>query len=475
VTKQIRSWLAAVALALAVAVGGSVYVWGQANQSAQVIAVASSVPSPVVSSDDASPTPVPTPTPVVTPTPTPSVTPRQTPSPTAVASKPATTAPKATPRPSPSPTPTVKVPKVRPPISSLHISNSYLARHGARRATWDNVIDSGSTLPAVTSGCARSWRSSGKDAKLNWSSASYLCLSSLSGRGYKPQGVGGSATAEGYTIGRKLASDRNLILTSWYSEANESGLLASNRAGGSVTRLVVMDMDQRRYAKVELVRPGGNNGFRSIDSHGSGLVWAGQYIYSSSRSVLWMYNADDIVKVRGHYVLPAIARWTVRGSGGMSSISIDRSSTPSRLNAINYSKGGQAFIQSFDLASNGLLASNGRSAKHDLSLRNSYGEKGRVVHSVRSVVVDGSSFQGVASVGPYGFANSSALHVGGRVVDAMVVLKSGRVIERFQMPRGNGESIYLDYLRGTFVSITEHGSQFLYRLPLQHVTEQAER
>jgi hypothetical protein len=337
------------------------------------------------------------------------------------------------------------------------------------------VINSGSRLPAVTAGCARSWRSSGKDAKLNWSSTSYLCLSSLSGHGYKPQGVGGSATADGYTIGSQLASDRNLILTSWYSQANESGLLASNRGGGSVTRLVVMDMDQRRYARVELVRPGGQKGFRSIDSHGSGLVWAGQYIYSSSRSVLWMYNADDLVQVRGHYVLPAVARWTVHGRGGLSSISIDRSSTPSRLTGINYTKGGQAYIQSFQLASNGLLASKAPRATHDLWLKNSYGEHGRVVHSARSLAVSGSSFQGVATIGPYGFANSSALNLGGRVVDAMVVLKSGRVIERFQMPRGNGESIYLDYLRGTFVSITEHGSQFLYQLPLRYVMEQAER
>ena len=185
-------------------------------------------------------------------------------------------------------------------------------------------------------------------------------MDGLNGRAYKPQGIGGSATTERYTIGTKPAADRNIVLTSWYSQAREPGLFAANRSGESVTRLVVMDMDQRRYNNVELVRPDGRGRLRNLDSHGSGLVWAGQYLYSSSHSVLWMYNADDILEINGRFVLPAVARWTVHGSGGLSSISIDRSVTPNQLKGINYTKNGQAYIQSFDLAENGMLAQNSR-------------------------------------------------------------------------------------------------------------------
>ena len=79
--------------------------------------------------------------------------------------------------------------------------------------------------------------------------------------------------AERYLINGKPAADTNLILTSWYSEANEPGLFARKRGGHSVTRLVVMDMDRGRYNKVELVRPDGSRHLRSLDSHGSGDVF----------------------------------------------------------------------------------------------------------------------------------------------------------------------------------------------------------
>jgi hypothetical protein len=55
-----------------------------------------------------------------------------------------------------------------------------------------------------------------------------------------------------------------------------------------------------------------------------------------------MYNADDILEIDGHFVLPAIARWDVEGHGGLSSISLDRSTIPNRLTGINYSKRGEA-------------------------------------------------------------------------------------------------------------------------------------
>ena len=302
-------------------------------------------------------------------------------------------------------------------------------------------------------------------------------MSGLKGRGYRPQGIAGSATARRYTIGSKPAALRNIVLTSWYSRAREPGLFAPNRAGESVTRLVVMDMGKRRYNRVELVRPAGRRKFRNMDSHGSGLVWAGQYIYLSSKSVLFMFNADDILKIRGRYVLPAVARWTVHGHGGLSSMSIDRSMARDRLRGINYTKNGQTYVQTFTLAKSGLLARSRGRTPHDMALRNRWGQRGRVVRSVSSLRIPGTSYQGVGSTGRYSFANSSALRsrTGNKKVDSTAVFKDGRKIAKFRMPRRNVQSVYIDYKRGTYASITEIGSQFLFTMPLKRIIKRAER
>ena len=190
-----------------------------------------------------------------------------------------------------------------------------------------------------------------------------------------------------------------------------------------------------------------------------------------------MYNADDIIKIGSRYVLPAIARWNVSGQGGLSSISIDRSAIPNRLTGINYTPSGQAYVQSFALDADGGLADSSTRAQHPLVLKNSFGDRGRTIHSFSSLTIPGTNFQGVATVGEYGLANSSALTLSSarRSVDAMVVFKNGKVLQRFQMPRGNVESIYIDYQRDVLISVTEAGSQFLFQLPLGHLLETAER
>ena len=115
------------------------------------------------------------------------------------------------------------------------------------------------------------------------------------------------------------------MVVSSYSTAAEKGLLFPHRPGETdTTRLTVIDLDRGVYNQVELVRPDGVDAFTALDSHGSGFVWVGQYMYSSSRGSLWMYNADDLMEINGRYVLPAVARWGVKGVGGFSSIGIDR-------------------------------------------------------------------------------------------------------------------------------------------------------
>ena len=62
-----------------------------------------------------------------------------------------------------------------------------------------------------------------------------------------------------------------------------------------------------------------------------------------------MYNADDILKIDGRYVLPAVARWRSLVSAACRASPWIRRPFPARLVGINYSKAGQATIQSFDL------------------------------------------------------------------------------------------------------------------------------
>ena len=91
-------------------------------------------------------------------------------------------------------------------------------------------------------------------------------------------------------------------------------------------------------------------------------------------------------------------------------------------------------------------------------------------------MVPGSNFQGIGTSGPYRFANSSSLMVDGkRYGDNVVVLKRNKAIARFSMPKENLESVYVDYRRDRYVTVTEHGRQFLFSLPLDHLIDRAER
>lgn len=389
---------------------------------------------------------------------------------------PPTEAPVAAPNPPAAPPETARsgpVPAAKrpdgPPTGTVAIAARYLAHYDATRVDWDDVLAHGRPLPKVTRQCAKAWKASGMDDRINRRRADYWCLDGLPGRAYTPQGLAGSGTAEGYRIGGRWASNRNLILTSWYSHVAEPGLFAANVKGDDVTRLVVIDLDRRRYGTVELVRPDGHDKLRRLNSHGSGLAWTGQYLYSSSKSWVWLFNADDLLEIDGHYVLPAAARWSVAGDGAASSIALERRSGADRLAAINYTKTGPTRIHSFALDRQGVLASGPRPVASPLVLTTGFGEKKRAVASVASMTVPGTHFQGVAGWRRYRFANSSALRLNGAGSphrDATVVLRDGVVVHRYRMPEGNVESVYVDPRRRTYASLTEHGSRFLFVLPL---------
>lgn len=374
-----------------------------------------------------------------------------------------------------SPTPTPSGPG--PAADTAHVDDRYRARYAGRYVGWDELLAAGQKLPKKTAGCRSDWGAARRDTALNWTMAGYLCLDQLTGNGFKPQGVAGSGATHGYRIGRRPAADRNIVLVSSYSSKPEKGALFPHRPGETdTTRLTVIDLHRGVYRHVELVRPDGANAFTALDSHGSGFVWVGQYLYSSSRGSLWMYNADDLMVIDGRYVLPAVARWGVKGAGGFSSIGLDRSTKPTTLTAINYTQTGTAWSQSFDLDATGRLQNGTRKPADELTLTSDFGPGPATIRSTRSVVVPGTNFQGIGTSGKYRFVNSSSLLVDGRRHgDNVVVLKKDQTIARFAMPSENVESIYLDFRRDTYMTVTEHGRQFLFWLPLDHLIDRAER
>ncbi|MDN5769644.1 MAG: hypothetical protein L0H24_01950, partial [Microlunatus sp.] len=193
-------------------------------------------------------------------------------------------------------------------------------------------------------------------------------------------------------------------------------------------------------------------------------------------STLWMYNADDLMEIDGRFVLPAVARWSVQGAGGFSSIGVDRSTSPATLTGINYNENGTSWSQSFELDRDGRLVRGSTEAKHELKLSSTFGAGPSSVRSTRSAIIPGTNFQGIGATGPYRLVNSSSLKLGSRRVgDTLLVLKKNKVIGRFAMPKENVESVYVDYRRHTYVTVTEHGQQFMFWIPLDHLVSRAER
>ncbi|HEY5783374.1 MAG TPA: hypothetical protein VIT65_01225 [Microlunatus sp.] len=373
------------------------------------------------------------------------------------------------------PTPTEQ--RTGPPASTVHVDDRYRARYAGRYVGWDDLLAAGKKLPEKSAGCRSDWKATSRDDGLNWKKATYLCLDRLTGNGFHPQGIGGTGSAVGYRIGPQRAADRNIVVISSYSSSEESGLRFPHRPGRTdTTRLTVIDLDRHVYNEVELVRPDGPDAFTALDSHGSGFVWVGQYLYTSSRGSLWMYNADDLLEIDGQFVLPAVAHWSVKGDGGLSSIGIDRSARPATLTGITYSQTGPAWAHTFALGPDGRVQSGTRAAAHELDLVTDFGPSPVTIRSIRSAVIPGSNFQGIGTSGPYRFANSSSLMVDGkRYGDNVVVLKRNKAIARFSMPKENLESVYVDYRRDRYVTVTEHGRQFLFSLPLDHLIDRAER
>lgn len=404
---------------------------------------------------------------LVLPQPRPSSGPTTSPTPIPV------TSPPPIPTPTPKPTPTGG-----PPPGSVHTADAYRAHYDGRYVGWDRLLEGGKKLPKNSAVCRAAWQQARRDPALDWGKAGYLCLNRLVGRGFKPQGISGTGAVQGYRIAGKPAAHRNIVLVSSYSTAPQPKLRFPNSPGRTeATRLTVIDLDRSRYNTVELVKPAGDDSFVALGSHGSGLAWAGQYLYSSSRTALWMYNADDLMEIDGHFVLPAVTRWSVAGHGGLSSLGLDRTRGRTDLISITYSETGTAWSHTLPLDSTGRLRQSTKRAMNELTLTSTYGPGPSPAYSTVSSIVPGTNYQGIGAIGRHRIANSSSLMLDGRRHgDNVVILETKtRMIARFSMPKENLESLYLDPRRRRYVTITEHGKQFLFWLPVDHLIKQATR
>ena len=360
----------------------------------------------------------------------------------------------------------------------MHTADAYRARYDGAYVGWDTLIDAGRKLPKKSDACRSAWQQARRDPVLDWDKAGYLCLKGLVGRGFKPQGISGTGAVRGYRIDRRPAARRNIIVVSSYSVAEQPKLRFPNVPGRTeATRLTVIDLDRSRYNTVELVKPSGEDSLAALGSHGSGMAWVGQYLYSSSRTALWMYNVDDLMTIDGHYVLPAVARWGVAGRGGLSSLGLDRTGNRTSLISITYSETGTAWSHTFPLDASGQLRQSKTRAADELRLASTFGPGPSPVYSTASSIVPGTNYQGIGAIGRHRIANSSSLMLDGRRHgDNVVILeKKTQMVARFSMPKENIESLYLDPRRRRYVTITEHGKQFLFWLPVDHLLKQAKR
>ena len=143
-----------------------------------------------------------------------------------------------------------------------------------------------------------------------------------------------------------------------------------------------------------------------------------------------MYNADDLMEIDGHYILPAVGGiGRLRASGGLSSIGVRPSKASSTLTGVNFNQNGTAWSQSFALDPAGRLRNGSTVAEAALAAgRARCAVQARRRSSARGRRSSpGSNFQGIGTSGPYGFVNSSSLLMNGRRHgDNLVVLKRGR-------------------------------------------------
>lgn len=296
--------------------------------------------------------------------------------------------------------------------------------------------------------CRAAFKSERKGGGISWGNSDVFCLG-LNGR--KPQGVGGTGTGGAHVMDGQRAVDRNIVLVSSYS--------------GSNTHLEVIDTDKKISTDVVLLkRKNGTGRIGKLASHGSGVAMAGDYIYSSSHGELFAYKANGFIKYGKGFGLPAVARASVSGQGGFSSLHVDVTRTPNQLVGINYTTGGGTYVQRFDLAKNGMLAARGGNGS--LAINSSYGFPAKQIRSTSTMRMPGTRYQGVASVTIAGQQFTLGTQSGHDLTVMRGKTKMGSV---GLAENGVSESLYYDPAQRKLWHVNEHGRQFLYSFSLGQI------
>jgi hypothetical protein len=202
-----------------------------------------------------------------------------------------------------------------------------------------------------------------------------------------------------------------------------------------------------------------------------GVGW-GDYIYVTSGYTISMFNPDDVIESDKGYIMPQAAEWQItprtKSMGRVASgASINRSQGRDQLVTVGYGSG-KGYIYRWDLGEDGLPMTRPSKDKSRVDMVSDQIQKGKIItNATTEDFYAATHLQGVSSAGNKTYATSSHTKVSNSNDADVLFVKTGNDDPRgYRMPGPNIEASYYDYQTDELVVNNEHGSQFMYKIPL---------
>ncbi|MDB5178413.1 MAG: hypothetical protein JWN01_356 [Patescibacteria group bacterium] len=329
-------------------------------------------------------------------------------------------------------------------LKASNYSLSAVNAEGYAKTSLTRLITSGYGTLNAGSGCKDAFAKQAKSGSVHWGNSDVMCwnASDLSG-GWSPQAIAGS----GSSYSSEAPAGREIILAGMYTTGHPSGLVATPGSSGQASRMTIIDAGNRHYRHVELAKPCGSSANKvcKLDAHVGGMAWVGNTLYVAATSGMYVFNFKDMYVIGGHPVMVASKRWSfTNGSDKISTVSLDRSSTPDALVTAEYRTDSEA---------------SGKVMRWNLS-----GESiGGATATADTAFTKMRYMQGVA-------ANKGSYAATSSKYDEILRWKgAGGATTGYRVPKQNAESLYIDYSRSKMWSLTElpFGSsyRFVFSLP----------
>lgn len=299
--------------------------------------------------------------------------------------------------------------------------------------SFSQVVDSASNpLFGTIDNCSDKFGSTAKASSIQWSA--HFCWAS----DYWAQGITG--TEEGRW--RSEVGYRNLLITSWYGKEDSNGR-------HPLSRLSLVDLDREVFRHLNLAWADANGDLHGLATHAGGLAWAGEYLYVASTDLIWVFNLNHILREGDDVYLVAGERWDIVDTDGdvdsyqISTLSTRWNGATAELIAAHYGGDGAHIFHWALNANERFVANDAWLAESTEHLR---------VDTVGSV-------QGIEMHGNQYLLNSSNVTFSENQQDGLFRLTNDNASESsriaWQMPRWNGQDLYIDDARGVIWSLTE--------------------